>query len=122
MCQKNGTFNFENQFWFLGLIIIIFTKLMLCNIIFKIRINFIIYIARSINIFRVYISIIRPLSRFDCTNFKDSLIIKVINFNENLKMAHLVMLVIFHVNVITCQIFNLPHIYRIFTLKTHFLR
>ncbi len=27
------------------------------------------------------------------------------------------MLVIFHVNVITCQNFNLPHIYRIFIEK-----
>jgi hypothetical protein len=31
-CSKN-IFNFEYQFWFLGLTIIIFTKLMLCNII-----------------------------------------------------------------------------------------
>jgi len=37
-------------------------------------------------------------------------------------MAHLVVLVIFHVNVITYQIFNLPHIYHIFVEKTHFLR
>jgi hypothetical protein len=29
-------------------------------------------------------------------------------------MTHLPMLVIFHVNVITYQNFNLPHIYRIF--------
>jgi hypothetical protein len=32
------------------------------------------------------------------------------------------MLVIFYVNVITCQIFNLPHIYRIFVEKNHFLK
>jgi hypothetical protein len=67
------------------------------------------------------IGIIGPLSHFDYTNFKVSLIIKIINFNENIKMAHLAMLVIFHVNVIICQIFNLPHIYCIFVEKTHFL-
>jgi hypothetical protein len=30
------------------------------------------------------------------------------------------MLVIFYVNVIICQIFNLLHIYRIFVEKAHF--
>jgi hypothetical protein len=34
-------------------------------------------------------------------------------------MDHLIMLVIFYVNVITCQNFNLPHIYHIFVEKTH---
>jgi hypothetical protein len=61
------------------------------------------------------------MSHFDCINFKASLVIKVINFNGIEKMAPLAMLVIFHVNVITCQIFNLPHIYRIFVEKTHSL-
>jgi hypothetical protein len=37
-------------------------------------------------------------------------------------MVHLTMFVIFHVNVITCQNFNLPHIYHIFVEKTPFLR
>jgi hypothetical protein len=37
-------------------------------------------------------------------------------------MAHLVMLVIFYVDLISCQNFNLPDIYRIFTKETHFLR
>jgi hypothetical protein len=32
------------------------------------------------------------------------------------------MLVIFCVDVIYCQIFNLPHIYRIFAKKLHFLK
>jgi hypothetical protein len=32
-------------------------------------------------------------------------------------MAPLAMLVIFHVNVITCQNFNLPHIYHVFVEK-----
>jgi len=32
-------------------------------------------------------------------------------------MAHLAMLVIFHVNVIICQNFKLPHIYHIFAKK-----
>jgi hypothetical protein len=32
------------------------------------------------------------------------------------------MLVIFHVNVIIYQIFNLLHIYDIFVKKTHFLK
>jgi hypothetical protein len=45
------------------------------------------------------------------------LVIKIINFNENFKMAHLAMFVIFYVNVITCQIFNLPHTYCIFVEK-----
>jgi hypothetical protein len=35
-------------------------------------------------------------------------------------MAHLVMLVIFYVNAIACQFFNLSHIYSIFVEKTHF--
>jgi hypothetical protein len=37
-------------------------------------------------------------------------------------MAHLTMLVIFHVNAITCQIFNLPYIYSIFDEKNHILK
>jgi hypothetical protein len=94
---------------------------MLCNIIFKLIINFIIYIEGSINIFRVYINIIGPLFRFDCTNFKDLLVIKIINYNEILKngppsyACHL-----------PCECdylsnFQLPHIYHIFIFKTHFL-
>jgi hypothetical protein len=35
-------------------------------------------------------------------------------------MAHLTMLVIFYVDVIYCQIFNLPHICRIFAGKNSF--
>jgi hypothetical protein len=72
---------FGYQFWFLGHTIIIFTKLMLCNVIFKIIINFIIYIKGSMDIFIVYIDLIRPLSCFDYTNLKVSLVIKIINFN-----------------------------------------
>jgi hypothetical protein len=87
---------------------------MLCNIILKIIINFIIYIEGSMNIFIVYIGIIGPLFCFDSTNFKVSLIIKIINFNEIFLMAHLATLVIFHMNVVICQNLNLPHIYRIF--------
>ncbi len=34
--QKYGTFNFGYQFWFLEFKIIIFTKLMLCNVVLKI--------------------------------------------------------------------------------------
>jgi hypothetical protein len=37
-----------------------FTKLMLCNIILNIIINFIIYIERSMRMFIVYIGIIGP--------------------------------------------------------------
>jgi hypothetical protein len=73
------------------------------------------------SIFIIYIGIIGPQSCFDYTNFKASLVIKIININEK-KMAHLVMLVIFYVDVIFHQNFNLPHIYRIFVQKTHFLR
>jgi hypothetical protein len=35
-------------------------------------------------------------------------------------MTHLAMLVIFYVDVISCQNFNLPHIYRIFVQKNSF--
>jgi hypothetical protein len=70
------------------------------------------------NIFIIYISIIRPLYCFDYINFKDLLIIKIITFNEIIIMAHL-MCVIFYVNVITCQNFNLPHINHIFVFKNH---
>jgi hypothetical protein len=54
---------------------------MLCNIIFKIIINFIIYIEESMSIFIVYIDIIGLESHFDYINFKVSLVIKIINFN-----------------------------------------
>jgi hypothetical protein len=37
-------------------------------------------------------------------------------------MTHLAMFVIFYVDVIFGQIFNLPHIYRIFAEKNHFLK
>jgi hypothetical protein len=53
-------------------------------------------------IFRINIGIIKPLSCFDCTNFKVSLVIKLINFNGIKNMEHLIMLVIFHVNVTIC--------------------
>jgi hypothetical protein len=70
------------------------------------------------NIFTIYIGIIGPMFCFDYTNFKASLIIKLITFHGIKKMAHLTMLVIFQANVITCQIFNFPHTYRIFVEKT----
>jgi hypothetical protein len=69
------------------------------------------------SIFIIYIGIVRPLFCFDCINFKASLVIRIINFNENLKMAHLAVVVIFHVNVIICPNFNLSHIYHIFAEK-----
>ncbi len=78
---------------------------MLCKIIFKIIINFI--IEGSMSIFIIHIGIIGPLFHFDYTNFKVSSVIKIINFNEIKKMAHLAKLVIFHVNVIICENFNL---------------
>jgi hypothetical protein len=56
----------------------------------------------------------------DYTDFRASLVIKIINLNEIKKRLHLVMLVIFYVDVISCQIFNLPHIYRIFAKKLIF--
>jgi TRAP-type C4-dicarboxylate transport system permease small subunit len=37
-------------------------------------------------------------------------------------MAHLTMFVIFYANVITRQIFNLPHTYRNLVEKNYFLR
>jgi hypothetical protein len=52
-------------------------------------------------------------SHFDYTNFRASLVIEIINFDGIKYMAHLAMLVIFHVNVIICQNFSLPHIYHI---------
>jgi hypothetical protein len=88
------------NFGFLGPKIII-TKPMLCNIILKIIINFITYIKGFISMFIIYIGIIGSLSCFDFTNVKVSLIIKIINFIGIKNMAHLAMLVIFHVNVIT---------------------
>jgi hypothetical protein len=80
------------------------------------------YIERSKNIFIIYIGIIGPHSHFDCINFKVSLVIKIINFNEIKKMAHLAMFVILNVDVISCQNFNLPHIYHIFAQKLYFLK
>jgi len=74
------------------------------------------------NIFILYINITRPQSCFDYTNFRASLVIKIINFSEIKFSSHLAMLVIFYVDVIICQIFNLPHIDRIFPEKNHFLR
>jgi hypothetical protein len=68
-------------------------------------VKLIIYIEGSMNIFILHIGIIGPLSHFDCNNFKASLVIKIKKFNDNLKMVHLAKLVIFHVNVNTCQIF-----------------
>jgi hypothetical protein len=73
-------------------------------------------------LFIMYIGIIWALSYFDYFNFKSSLIIKIINFNEIKNMVHLTMLVIFYVNVIICQIFNFLHIYCIFVEKPHFLK
>jgi hypothetical protein len=58
-----------------------------------------------------------PQFRFEFTHFRASLVINGIK-----KMAHLVMLFIFYVNVITCQNFNLPQIYRIFVEKNHLLK
>jgi hypothetical protein len=73
-------------------------------------------------IFIIYIGIIGPKSHFDFIDFRASLAIKIINFNIIFEMSHLAMLVIFYVKVITCQIFNLPHIYGSFIEKIHFLR
>jgi len=75
---------------------------MLCNIIQKIKIIFIIYIEGFMNIFIIYINIIEPQSCFDYINFRASLVIKIINFNGIKNIVHLVMLVIFYVDVITC--------------------
>jgi hypothetical protein len=54
------------------------------------------------SIFIIYIGIIQPQYRFNYTNFKVSLIIKIINFNEFFKKSHVIVLVIFYMNVITC--------------------
>jgi hypothetical protein len=110
LVAKTWYINFGYQFWFLGPKIIIFTKLMLHNIILKIIKFFIIYIGGSMGIFIVYIGIIGPSSHFNYTNFKVSLVIKEINLSGIFKMTHLAMLVNFHVNVVTCQNFNLPHL------------
>jgi hypothetical protein len=67
----------------------------------------------------VFVIYMGPLSCFDCINFKVSLVIKIIKFNRIKNMAHLVTLV-FHVNAITCQIFNLQHFYSIFAKNPHF--
>ncbi len=73
-------------------------------------------------IFIVYIGIIGPLFCFDCINLKASLVIKIINFNGIENMPHLAILVIVHVNVITCKKFNLPYIHHIFAKNFDFLR
>jgi hypothetical protein len=78
------------------------------------KISFIIYIEQTISIFIIYMGIIRPLSYFDCISFKASLVIKIIICNQILKTTNLAIFVIFHVNVIICQNFNLPRIYFIF--------
>ncbi len=70
--------------------------------------------------FIIYIGIIRPRFCFDYINFKVSLIIRILEFNGIKKMAHLLMFVIFHVNVITRQIFNFPNTYHIFVGKKSF--
>jgi len=57
------------DFGFLVLIIFIFTKPIYYNVIFKIKINFNIYIERSVGVFIVYIDIIRPLFHFDYISF-----------------------------------------------------
>jgi hypothetical protein len=62
----------------------------------------------------------RLFSHFDYTNFRASLVIEGVNFDGIKDMAHLAILVIFHVNMITCQFFNLPHIYHIFAKKIIF--
>jgi hypothetical protein len=51
-----------------------------CYVVFK-KTNLIIYIERFKGIFMVYIDIIKPLFHLHCTNFKASLVIKIINFN-----------------------------------------
>jgi hypothetical protein len=66
------------------------------------------------NIFIIYIGIIRLESHFDYTNIKAPIAIIRINLNEILKMAYLTIFVIFYVDVINCQIFYLLHIYQIF--------
>jgi hypothetical protein len=118
--QKYSTFNFRYQIWFLGLKNHYFYKLnVILYYLFK---KFTTYIERSMNIFRIYISIIGPLTHFDCTNFKVSLVIKNLISMKFLKGPYSYMLVIFHANAITCQYFNLKHIYHIFAKKTHFLK
>jgi len=55
---------------------------MLCNIILKIILNLIIYIEGSTwHLFIIYIGIIKSLYCFDYTNFKASLVIKIIKLN-----------------------------------------
>jgi hypothetical protein len=99
--QKHDTFNFGHQSWFLGRTIIIFIKLTLCN-----------YLNKNNKFHKLYWNIheymynihwyTRATTLLDCINFKASLIIKIINFNEIEKMAHLTMFVIFYVN--TCKL------------------
>jgi len=72
--------------------------------------------------FILYINITRPQSCFDYTNFRASLVVKIINFSEINFFSDLAMLVIFYVDVTICQNFNLPHVDCIFAEKIHFLR
>jgi len=85
--QKCSTFNFGYQFWFLGPKNHYFYKF---NVILYYLLEiFITYIEGFMNIIRIYFNIIGPLSHFDDTNFKASLVIKIIIFNEIKKMVHL---------------------------------
>jgi hypothetical protein len=77
------------------------------------------YVERSMNIFIVHISIIRPKSHFDSTNIKASIVIIIINFNENFKMAHPTTLVIFYVPMFICQNF-IYYTFITFLLKNSF--
>ncbi len=54
------------------------------------------------NMFIVYIGIIGPQFCFDYTNFRASLAMKIISFNGIKNIFHLVMLIIFYVDVIIC--------------------
>jgi hypothetical protein len=79
-----------------------FYKIMLCNnnnnnnnyYYYYYYYSLIIYIEISMGIFILYMNIIRSFSCFDYTNFKSSLVIKLMNFNGIQNMAHLTMVVI----------------------------
>jgi hypothetical protein len=100
------------QFWVsllvFGLNILIFTKLMIFNIIW-------IFFCKSLNsrnieyIYGIY-SIIEPISILDYTRIGFELISQKKFEMKNLK-THFTYLLIFHLKVIVCQNVNLPHTY-----------
>ncbi len=101
---KHVAFTLCLSFLIFRLDILIFTKLMISNIIWKKKIN-----SRNDEYIYGICSIIEP---FFC-GLHLELGLELINQKmfQNLKMTHLTYLVILHLKVIVCENVNLPHTY-----------